>query len=125
MQDISNFITHLKRQSFYKGQIVHNQEIKAREARYGELEMPLSPVLQQVLSQHRLGPLYTHQTQAINLIRTAKNVIVSTSSASGKSMCYNLPVMQTALDERRACAIYLFPTKALAQDQLGKVKHLF
>ncbi|MCL1885606.1 MAG: DEAD/DEAH box helicase [Dehalococcoidia bacterium] len=99
--------------------------MKAREARYGELEMPLSPVLQQVLSQHRLGPLYTHQTQAINLIRAAKNVIVSTSSASGKSMCYNLPVMQTALDERRACAIYLFPTKALAQDQLGKVKHLF
>jgi DEAD/DEAH box helicase domain-containing protein len=51
--------------------------------------------------------------------------MVSTSSASGKSMCYNLPVMQTALEDRRSCAIYLFPTKALSQDQYGKIKHLF
>ncbi|MCL2281617.1 MAG: DEAD/DEAH box helicase [Dehalococcoidia bacterium] len=125
MLDTADFIIRLKHQNFYDGQIIHNQDILPRSARYGRLESPLSYVLDEVLSRHRLGPLYTHQTQAINLIRTGKNVVVSTSSASGKSMCYNLPVMQTALDDRRACAIYLFPAKALAQDQLDKIKHLF
>ncbi|MCL2140997.1 MAG: DEAD/DEAH box helicase [Dehalococcoidia bacterium] len=125
MATIADFIIRLKKKKFYDGQIVHCENLPPSLARYGELETALSPILQRILSVHRLGPLYTHQTQAVNLIRSGDNVVVCTSSASGKSMCYNLPVMQSMLEEKQACAFYLFPTKALAQDQLGKIKHLF
>ena len=125
MFDTADFLTRLKKQTFYDGQICHSHDVQARAARYGELETPLEPRLQSALELHRLGRLYSHQTEAINCIRRGENVMVSTSSASGKSMCYNIPVMQAALENPRSCAIYLFPTKALAQDQLGKIKHLF
>jgi len=125
MLDTAGFIKCLKQQTFYDGQIVHSQDIPPRSARYGELDTPLHSALQAALKLHRFDRLYSHQAEAINRIRKGENVMVSTSSASGKSMCYNLPVMQTALDVPRSCALYLFPTKALAQDQLGKIKHLF
>jgi DEAD/DEAH box helicase domain-containing protein len=125
MFDTADFITRLKKQTFYDGQICHSQSIPPRPARYGELDPPLDSKLQSILELHRLYPLYSHQTEAVNRIRRGKNVMVATSSASGKSMCYNIPVMQAALEAPRACAIYLFPTKALSQDQFGKIKHLF
>lgn len=125
MFDTVDFLARLKKQSFYDGQICHQQEIPPRPARYGVLDTPLDARLQSALELHRLYPLYSHQTEAINRIRRGENVMVSTSSASGKSMCYNLPVMQAMLETPRSCAIYLFPTKALAQDQLGRIRHLF
>ena len=125
MFDTADFIARLKRQTFYDGQICHSQAIPPRAARFGKLQIPLDLRLQAELDLHKLGRLYSHQAQAIDLIRRGENVMVSTSSASGKSMCYNIPVMQSALENPRACAIYLFPTKALAQDQFSKIKHLF
>jgi len=70
-------------------------------------------------------PLYTHQAEAVNFARQGKNVMVATSSASGKTLCYNVPVMEAVLTEPRSCALYLFPTKALAQDQLRGLSELF
>lgn len=69
--------------------------------------------------------MYTHQAEAANSARRGQNVMVSTSSASGKTLCYNLPVVESLLRERGSCAIYLFPTKALAQDQLRTLRELF
>ena len=112
-------------QPSYNGQIAHIEHIPRREARYAELHQPLDESLQDCLSEHGLLPLYTHQAEAINYAREGKNVMVATSSASGKTLCYNVPVMEAILTERRSCALYLFPTKALAQDQLRGLKELF
>jgi len=65
--------------------------------------------------------LYTHQAQAAELVREGKNIVVVTPTASGKTLCYNLPVLNQIVQERAARALYLFPTKALAQDQLAEL----
>ncbi|MBK8231413.1 MAG: DEAD/DEAH box helicase [Candidatus Eisenbacteria bacterium] len=66
--------------------------------------------------------LYVHQAAAIDAVRTGRNVVVVTGTASGKTMCYNLPVLEGLLEDPNARALYLFPTKALAQDQLKGLK---
>jgi DEAD/DEAH box helicase domain-containing protein len=69
--------------------------------------------------------LYTHQASAYNQVNAGKNIVVVTGTASGKTLCYNLPVINCLLKEKDATAIYLFPTKALAQDQYAVLKRLF
>ncbi|MCL2679264.1 MAG: DEAD/DEAH box helicase [Dehalococcoidia bacterium] len=121
----ASFLKKLKSQTFYDRQIVHCRDIPPRAAKYGVLDVPLDAKIEAALKRHRLGGLYAHQTEAVNRTRAGGNVIVATSAASGKSMCYNLPVMQAMTDDPHACALYLFPTKALAQNQIGKIRHFF
>ena len=64
--------------------------------------------------------LYTHQAEAINAALAGQNVVVATSTASGKTLCFNVPVLEALARDPLARALYLYPTKALAQDQLGK-----
>lgn len=123
--DNTAFLAHLRSQPGYDGQIVHIENIGAREADYAALNEPLEPELQNCLDEHGLSSLYTHQAQAVNAIRLGKSVIVATSSASGKTLCYNIAVMQAMLTEPGTRALYLFPTKALAQDQLRNLYDLF
>jgi len=105
--------------------MVHVEHIPRRQARSARLRLPLAEALQDCLTEHGLFPLYSHQAEAINYAREGKNVMVATSSASGKTLCYNAPVMEAILTEPRSCALYLFPTKALAQDQLRSLNELF
>jgi DEAD/DEAH box helicase domain-containing protein len=123
--DTSAFLHHLAAQPSYSGQMVHVEHIPHREAKCARLHQPLVASLHDCLSEHGLLPLYTHQAEAINCAREGKNVMVATSSASGKTLCYNAPVMEAVSTERRSCALYLFPTKALAQDQLRGLQELF
>ncbi len=123
--DTSAFLHYLAAQSAYSGQIAHIEHIPRRQAEYAELDKPLPDPLQACLEQHGLLPLYTHQAEAIALAHEGRNVMVATSSASGKTLCYNIPVMEAILSEPRSCALYLFPTKALAQDQLRSLRELF
>ena len=116
--DTSAFICYLTAQSTYSGQIAHIEHIPPREANCAELDTPLDSSLQDCLNEHGLLPLYTHQAEAVNNVRQGRNVVVSTSSASGKTLGYNIPVLETILTEPPSRALYLFPTKALAQDQL-------
>ncbi len=109
----------------YSGQMVHIEHIPPREAVYGRLDSPLPAPLQECLTQRGLAGLYSHQAEAINHARSGKNVIVATASASGKTLCYNIAVMEALLENRRHRAMYLFPTKALAQDQLTTLDRLF
>jgi DEAD/DEAH box helicase domain-containing protein len=122
MMDTSAFVQALLAQPAYRGQIVHVEHIPSREAKYAELAEPLAENLRHYLEGRRLLPLYTHQAEAINYARKGMNVMVATSSASGKTLCYNIPVMEAVLTEPRSCALYLFPTKALAQDQLRTLR---
>ena len=82
------------------------------------------PRLKAVLSREGIERLYSHQAEAIELIRNDKDVVLVTPTASGKTLCYNLPVLQRILEEPDARALYLFPAKALAQDQMHEVHSL-
>ncbi len=123
--DTSAFLDYLTSQDSYNGQIVHVEQILPRDAEYGKLDEPLEASLQGCLDEHGLMPLYTHQAEAVNRIRRGENVMVATSSASGKTLCYNIAVLQSLLTEPWSRALYLFPTKALAQDQLRSLQELF
>ena len=123
--DTSAFLYHLTTKPNYSGQITHIEHIPPREANCAELDKPLTGGLQNCLNEHRLLPLYTHQTEAVNNTQRGKNVMVATSSASGKTLCYNIAVLEAILTEKSSHALYLFPTKALAQDQLRGLRELF
>ncbi len=123
--DYTAFLPYLTSQPAYCGQIVHIEHIPPRDASCAELDQSLESGLQDCLNEHGLLPLYTHQAEAVNKVRRGRNVMVATSSASGKTLCYNIPVVEAMLTERVSRALYLFPTKALAQDQLRGLQELF
>lgn len=86
------------------------------------VEMPeLDPALRAALEASGAGRLYSHQREAYERVRDGENVVVATATASGKSLCYKIPAFQNALGSAARRAIFLYPTKALAQDQLGKI----
>ena len=120
--DTASFLRGLSALPFYQGQVVHIERLPPREAAYGEVE--LSPSVRALLKEKGLFPLYRHQAQALEHIRRGENVVVATPSASGKTLVYNLAVMEALQASKRARALYLFPTKALAQDQWRKLKEL-
>jgi DEAD/DEAH box helicase domain-containing protein len=108
----------------YAGQVVHVQKATARPARYAEPASPLPAPLADGLAAIGVRRLYVHQAQALDLARAGRDVVVVTATASGKTLCYNLPVLEGLLADAKAKALYLFPTKALAQDQLGALQRL-
>lgn len=122
--DIDHFLLGLKRDRRYAGQIAHEERIPARDASYRELDAPLDDRLREALRREGIHRFYSHQARAINAARRGEHVVVVTSTASGKTWCYNAPVLDRVLREPSARALYLFPTKALAQDQLGKLAAL-
>ncbi len=123
--EIQAFLNHIRSLKNYENQIAHIEHISPRRPIYGKLDEPLFPALQECLDAHGFSRLYSHQALAVNHVRAGKNVIISTTSASGKSLVYNIAVMQAILTAPSARALYLFPTKALAQDQLRKLNELF
>ena len=93
-------------------QIVHMEDIAARRPRCATPRHPLSAEVQAALAARNVTQLFTHQAQAIDAVMDGHNVVVSTSTASGKSLCYNIPILEALVRDRRACALYMFPTKA-------------
>ncbi|MBI2847731.1 MAG: DEAD/DEAH box helicase [Chloroflexi bacterium] len=123
--DTAAFLDYLESQPDYRERMVHIEHIPLRGARYATLEEALIESLLECLARRGIASLYTHQVEAVDYARRGKNVMVATPSASGKSMCYNLATIQALLTEQGSRAIYLFPTKALAQDQLRSLRELF
>ena len=82
----------------------------------------LHPELVSTLSKMGVKRLYSHQREAYERVRAGENVVVATATASGKSLCYKIPAFENALMSAASRALFLYPTKALAQDQLGKIK---
>ena len=100
------------------------KRIPAREGRYVDFPPWLHPRLREVLAARGIGRLYSHQGEAVELVRSGRDVVLVTPTASGKTLCYNLPVLQRILEEPETRALYIFPTKALAQDQMHEVHGL-
>ena len=121
MVDFEDFLNYLKSQDFYCGQISHIEHFPELKPRFENLDKPLRKRLERWLD-HKDIRLWRHQAEAINSIRQGNNTVIVTSTASGKSLCYNLPVLDTLLNDEKTTALYLFPTKALARDQFFQLK---
>ncbi|MCC7366360.1 MAG: DEAD/DEAH box helicase [Dehalococcoidia bacterium] len=100
------------------------RRIEARGPRFGEWPEGLDPRLVAALRRRGIERPFVHQSAAISHALAGANVVVVTPTASGKTLCYNVPVLDTILRDRSARALYLFPTKALAQDQLEELHGL-
>ena len=87
------------------------------EASIAQMPPSLAPGVVRALHQRGIRELYHHQSRAFDLASTGKHLVVATPTASGKSLCYNLPILQALASDPTATALYLFPTKALARDQ--------
>jgi DEAD/DEAH box helicase domain-containing protein len=95
--------------------------LPARPADLAPLPADLHPALSQALAERGIGSLYSHQAAAWDLLQAGLNIVLVTGTASGKTLAYNLPVLDRLQRDRDARALYLFPTKALAQDQLDEL----
>jgi DEAD/DEAH box helicase domain-containing protein len=100
------------------GGVTALKHFPARQARFAPFPEFLAPRLVAILQKRGISNLYSHQALACALAREGKNIVVVTPTASGKTLCYNLPILNTLVENPEARALYLFPTKALSQDQL-------
>ena len=116
--DAATFIDRIRGNDFFEQQMAHIQVIPPREARYADLTAGLHPSVEAALNAGGIERLYTHQAEAIEHVRAGENVVIVTGTASGKTLCYNIPVVEAMLEDSMATALYIYPTKALAQDQL-------
>jgi DEAD/DEAH box helicase domain-containing protein len=106
------------------GRVVHVEEVAASGALLADLDPPLPPTLAGRLAEQGIGRLYRHQSHAIASIRTGANTVIVAGTASGKSLCYQIPILEALLADDSATALLLYPTKALAQDQLRSIHKL-
>ncbi|CUS23716.1 LAQU0S11e02652g1_1 [Lachancea quebecensis] len=111
---MSTLLKKLELSELYNNQIVSHMIIPERSAHYGELDFELAP---EAMAAFEHNSFYSHQADAINAIHEGKNVIVTTSTSSGKSFIYQLSAIDILLKDPQATFMYIFPTKALAQDQ--------
>ena len=98
--------------------------IPPRVGKFEKLPVDISPVLKAALGEKGIKKLYSHQALSWRNIRSGRDTVVVTPTASGKTLCYNLPVLQTLLEEPSSRALYLFPTKALSQDQQAALNNI-
>lgn len=105
------------------GTVACRASFPAREAKYGSFGK-LSPKLVAALKKRGIEKLYSHQSQAVECAMSGQDVVIVTPTASGKTLCYNLPVVDAVLRGQGPRALYLFPAKALAQDQLAGLSEL-
>ncbi|TVQ39910.1 MAG: DEAD/DEAH box helicase [Spirochaetaceae bacterium] len=124
MDDINRIITDLRNDRDFMNCVTRWERLPQRPGCYEDLPEDLDPRLQQALRSRGIERLYVHQARAYANARSGRDSVVVTPTASGKTLCYNLPVLQTIIERPETRALYLFPTKALSQDQqseLGEV----
>ena len=104
--------------------VVHHEVIPARPPAYGPDPSWLDPRIRAGLASRGIERLYTHQAEAVDAVHSGEDIVVVTPTASGKTLCYALPVLQAIADDPAARALFLFPTKALGQDQVTEFAEL-
>ena len=120
--DVNAILRAITTHDSYAGQITYRRHLPERPAAYAEPAAPLPEELQARLERAGVRRLYTHQAAALDAVRRGENIVVVTPTASGKTLCYNLPVLTELVADPSARALYIFPTKALTQDQLEGVQ---
>ena len=118
---VPHLVDHLCRT--YSGRITGHVTLPAQPGVYAELPTGLASNLQAALHNRGIPQLYRHQRQAWDSVQARRHTVIVTPTASGKTLCYNLPVLHSAIEEHTK-ALYLFPTKALSQDQVTELTAL-
>lgn len=108
----------------FRVHVTHWEKIPARDPVFGAFPDKLDSRLMDALRFRGMGQLYSHQSDSIQTVLSGKNAVVVTPTASGKTLCYNLPVLNSILKNSESRALYLFPTKALSQDQVSELHDL-
>jgi DEAD/DEAH box helicase domain-containing protein len=106
------------------GALAAHHVLPARPALEAPMPDWLDERLVRALERRGVRALYSHQREALEALRAGQDVTIVTPTASGKSLCYDLPVLQSIAEDRAARALFLFPTKALSQDQLAEFRDL-
>lgn len=104
--------------------VSHWERIPAKPGKFNDFPQGINPKLKTTLLKRGITQLYTHQAESYDYAINNKNVVVVTPTASGKTLSYNLPVLQSLMENKNATAMYLFPTKALSQDQQSELNEL-
>ncbi|WP_243357789.1 DEAD/DEAH box helicase [Fundidesulfovibrio terrae] len=115
---VAEYVSALKASERLKDRICHHRVIPARDAEYGEPVRPLSRAVRELLAARGIDRLYSHQALCCSLARAGRHVVAATPTASGKTLTYTLPVLEQVIADPASRALFLFPLKALAQDQL-------
>ena len=116
-EDVRRVLQELQTDSSFLECVTRWERIPSREGVYADLPHDLHPALRGALESLGISRLYSHQEKAYRIVRGGKHLLIVTPTASGKTLCYNLPVLQSLLENPGKRALYLFPTKALSQDQ--------
>ena len=120
-ENLIKSLEELKKIGIINDSITAIKHIPARQGRYMAYPSDVHPALIKALQEKGFSRLYTHQNLSWQLIKEGKNIVIVTPTASGKTLCYNLPVLDSILKNPSARAIYMFPTKALSQDQRAEL----
>jgi DEAD/DEAH box helicase domain-containing protein len=121
---IDDYISKLKKYPSLATDLVHHHILPDHEAIYADPALPWHPQIESMLATRGITHLYSHQARAIDLIRSGKHCVAATPTASGKTFIYALPILDALLHNPDSKALFLFPLKALAQDQLKNLKEL-
>lgn len=122
--NLDQLLDHLKADPAFMACVSNWEVLPPREARYGEIPACMDDRVTQALTRRGITRLYTHQSSAVLASAQGKDIVVVTPTASGKTMCYNIPVLSAILKNPDARALYLFPTKALSSDQVAELYDL-
>lgn len=118
---LSEFVCALRDDPRFMENVTEWRVLPAREAKYAPFPQELDARIVQVLKARGIERLYTHQRQALDCAIAGRDFVVVTPTASGKTLCYNLPVLNAILKDDAARALHLFPTKALSSDQVAEL----
>ena len=121
---LEEWIARIKKNKSFNANAAAVVEIPPQSGDFEEYPSWVNKRLRDVLARRGMERLYRHQAQAVRFVRNGQDVVLVTPTASGKTLCYNLPVLERILDEPQTRALYIFPTKALAQDQMHEVHEL-
>ena len=120
---IYRVINSLKQDPNYRERLAHIQALPPQNAIYGDLKKELPATIKDYLAKMNIR-LYSHQCKAMDSIKDGKNVIITTPTASGKTLVFNIPIFERLYQDKNTTALYIYPTKALSNDQLKVIKEL-
>ena len=121
---LRNLLDDLRKEESFIKNVTSWSVIPPREGVFADIPSDMADILRQTLADRGITRLYSHQAESWRLIREGRDIVVVTPTASGKTLCYNLPVLQGLMEDPAARALYLFPTKALSQDQQSALNEI-
>jgi DEAD/DEAH box helicase domain-containing protein len=121
---IDDYITALTDAGNFGGQVVYHREFAPSRPTFGETRKPWPACIGNLLDAMGIDRLYAHQVEIIDRLRAGIHTVAATQTASGKTLTYVLPVFETVIDDPSACALFIYPLKALAQDQLKTINRM-